>query len=334
MTGGVFSLANFVLNIRTFILFKKKFRRRVSSSFMCLWSNHSPTNEVILLILWKVKAYGEGEKMPNVLVNQFRKYCMQALLIAANFVVLLFGLLVLCVGLWALLSEQQYYVITDGDPEFTRIPISLIVVGAFVSGLALLGVVGSIFSGNFCGRIMLGMYAFVLALLIVSELGAGVAAIKFQSELRDMFITSADNSLMMYNANSTSNTSEIWDQFQQTWKCCGDENYTSYRHVFGNNTVPSSCCNLTKFEISTCPEDRLNVTDNANGAIYSTGCPDAVIGTLKHNCISIAVIVISLSVAQVFGIVLSVVVIYLNSRLEQSAKPHAYRGLRQSQAET
>ena len=80
--------------------------------------------------------------MPNVSVKQFWKYCMQILLIAANFVVLLFGLSVLCVGLWALLSEQHYYVITDGDPEFTRIPISLIIVGTFVSILALLGVVG------------------------------------------------------------------------------------------------------------------------------------------------------------------------------------------------
>ena len=86
--------------------------------------------------------------------------------------------------------------------------------------------------------------------------------------------------------------------------------------------------------MSTCQEDRLNVTDNANGAIYSTGCPDAVIGTLKHNCISIAVTVILLSVAQVFGIVISVVLIYLISKLEQNAKPYAYKGLRQSQAET
>ena len=272
--------------------------------------------------------------MPNVSVKQFWKYCMQILLIAANFVVLLFGLSVLSVGLWVLLSEQQYYVITDGDPEFTRIPISLIAVGTFVSILALLGVVGGIFSENFCGRILLGMYAFVLALLIASELGAGIAAIKFQNELRDMFIKSAENSLMLYNVNSTSNTSEIWDKFQQTWKCCGDENYTSYRHVFGNNTVPQSCCNLTNIETTTCLEDRLNVTDNANGVIYSTGCPDAVIGTLKYNCISIAVIVIVLSIAQVFGIIISVVVIYLNSRLNQSAKSYAYKSLRQSQVET
>lgn len=271
--------------------------------------------------------------MPNVSVKQFWKYCMQTSLIAANFVVLLFGLSVLCVGLWALLSEQQYYVITDGDPEFTRIPISLIVVGTFVSVLALLGVVGGIFSGNFCGRILLGIYAFVLALVIVSELGAGIAAIKFRNELRDMFIKSAENSLMMYNANSTSNTSEIWDEFQRTWKCCGSENYTSYRLVFGNNTVPQSCCNLTNVEMSMCQNDRLNVTDNSNDVIYSTGCPDAVIGTLKHNCISVAVIVIVLSIAQVFGIVISVVVIYLNSRLDQSAKPYAYKSLRQTQVE-
>ena len=271
--------------------------------------------------------------MPNVSVKQFWKYCMQILLIAANFVVLLFGLSVLCVGLWALLSEQQYYVISDGDPEFTRIPISLIVVGTFVSILALLGVVGGIFSGNFCGRILLGMYAFVLALLIVSELGAGVAAINFRNELRDMFIESAENSLILYNANSTSNTSEIWDEFQQTWKCCGDENYTSYRLVFGNNTVPQSCCNLANVEVSTCQKDRLNVTDNSNGVIYSTGCPDAVIETLKHNCISVAVIIIMLSIAQVFGIVTSVVVIYLNSRLDQSTKSYAYRSLRQTQVE-
>lgn len=270
--------------------------------------------------------------MANVPVNQLWKYCLQVLLLVANVVVLVFGLSVLTVGLWAMLSEQQYYVISDGDPELTRLPISLTVLGVFVSILSAMGVVGSILVGNFCGRILLWMYAFVLAFVIMSELAAGGAAIRFQSQLREKFIESATDSLMLYNANGT-NTSKVWNMFQRNQKCCGSENYTSYRSVFGSNEVPASCCNMSKITETNCDTIRLNVTSNTDDDIYSRGCPDAVLEILKQNLVTIAVAIIVMCVGQVLGIIVSCIVIYVNSRLNQSTKSYAYERLRR-QVET
>ena len=265
--------------------------------------------------------------MANVPVNQFWKYCLQVFLLIANVVVLLFGLSVLAVGLWALLSEQHYYVISDGDPELTRLPISLVVVGTFVSLLSAMGVLGGILVRNFCGRILLGMYAFVLAFVIVSELGGAGAAIRFRNEIREKFIQSATDSLMLFNANGT-NTSKVWNAFQRNQECCGSENYTSYRYVFRSNEVPSSCCNMTKISETNCNTIRLNVTGDADEYIYSRGCPDAVLDVLRENLVTIAVTIIVMSVAQVLGVVVPCVVIYVNSRLGKSTKSYAYEKLR------
>ena len=251
------------------------------------------------------------------------------MLLLSNAFIVLFGIAVMSVGLWALISQRQYFTIVYTDTPFTRVPISMITVGVMVVLLALLGIIGGILSRRIFGQIVLGCYAFVLALIIISEVGTGAAAIKFRGNITQTLISKANESLKRYGAN-VSNTAAAWDHVQKSWECCGSVNYASYHIPFGpgNNTVPASCCNRT-IASKECNYIRTNVTEadvNQHFFIYSRGCPATVADTLRKNLFTMAVAVIVIGVAQVIGIVVACVVLYTNTREEK--RGIAYEKLR------
>ena len=264
----------------------------------------------------------QGKSLSSIL------FCMQLGLVCVSVVVLLFGLAVSAVGVWALQSQKSYFVITDGNTELTRLPVSMIVAGIFVSLLAVLGVLGGIFTKTMSGSILLAVFSFVLVLLIVSEIGAGAAAIQFREEIEERYIESALLSLMYYEGsrNDSSNTAEEWDNFQEKHSCCGARNFTSYREVFYNNTVPRSCC-INTTDLPKCDEARRNVTaETAGGSIFTLGCPEAVVKQLKDNLISLAVVAIVIGSAQFIGVAMACCVAYVSSKVEEN-KSYTYNRL-------
>ena len=242
---------------------------------------------------------------------------------------MLIGLAVGGVGLWGMLSQQQVIIISDGDPELTKLPLSLIVAGSIVALLGTIGVIGGLFMRSITGRILIGVYAFVLVLLIINEIGAGVSAVVFQDQIRKVFVGSAQRSLMRYgNPNSTQLTDQ-WDRFQRQYHCCGADDYTSYRRVFGNNTVPASCCQEDVTE-DDCDRDRMNVTVGEPRGIYVKGCPDAVLGELKEYDLTAAILAIVFAAVQFTGVVLACAMAYMSSRTEGKEK-YSYNRLIQEQ---
>ena len=232
------------------------------------------------------------------------------------------------VGVLILVSQRPYFAIAYRDTPFNRVPISMITVGIMVTLLALLGILGGVFSRRIFGQILLGCYVFVLALMIISEVGTGTAAIKFRGKILPTFISNANLSLKRYNANS-SNTTAVWDHAQETWQCCGSANYTSYHLPFGkdNNTVPASCCNLTTITEADCNKIRMNVTsETPQNYIYSKGCPEAVAAELRNNLFKMALVGIAIGVFQVIGIAVACAVLYANTREEKRGV--AYEKLR------
>ena len=170
-----------------------------------------------------------------------------------------------------MLSQQQVIIISDGDPELTKLPISLIVVGIIVALLGAIGVIGGLFMRSIAGRILIGVYAFVLVLLIINEIGAGVSAVVFQDQIRDVFVKSAQRSLMKYGGPNSTQVTAQWDDFQKKYKCCGADSYTSYRQVFNNETVPASCCR-PHLDSEDCDHARMNATAGETH-LFTTAVP-------------------------------------------------------------
>lgn len=263
----------------------------------------------------------QGKSLSSLLL------CMQVALVFVSILVLLFGLAVSAVGLWALQSQKSYFAITDGDTDLTRLPFSMIVAGIFVSLLAVLGLLGGIFTKTMSGGILLAVFSFVLVLLIISEIGAGAAAIQFREEIKETYIESALRSLMFYeDLHNSTNTAEEWNKFQTIHCCCGARNFTSYREVFDNNTVPRSCC-INSTDIVQCDDVRMNVTaQTAKGFIHMLGCPETVVEELRKNLISLAVVAIVIGSAQFIGVAMACCVAYVSSKVEER-KSYTYNRL-------
>lgn len=266
----------------------------------------------------------------GVLLSRYRNL-LQLILLLVNIFVLLCGLSIMAVGIKVLASNRQYLSITVGDDtELNRFPTSIAAIGVVVAALGLLGVVGGILARNVFGLILLGSYTFVLALVIMSEVGSGIAAVTFADRVRDEYLESANRSLALYNC-STDSTKEEWDKFQKEHHCCGSTNYTSYKHYVFTDTgrVPKSCCNMTAINAShnNCTEVSSNPTDYSQ-YIYTRGCPDAFAEELEKSIDMIAVVVLVIGLAQLVGVVMGSIVAYTHSREEH--KTHPYQRLKQS----
>jgi hypothetical protein len=242
--------------------------------------------------------------------------CMQLALACACVVILLFGLSVSAIGFWGYTSQQEYLDITERNPDLTRLPISMMVTGGFVAALGLVGALGSLFSRTITGQILLGMFAFVLVLIIVSEVGAGASAIRLQFNLESVFLDTALESQTNYiNSNETA---ERWDDFQRKHKCCGATGYEDdvppYYHVFENVSVPMSCCK-SGVEDMDCEVHSDNATEYRE-YINDLGCSSVAVDGITGIMTAIAIVTIVTSTAQLPPVFLAVVVAYMSSKLD------------------
>lgn len=258
-------------------------------------------------------ANGSHSKRPTSL-----QLCMQLALICACIVILFFGLAVTAIGLWGYHSQQQYLTITaeGAHTELTRLPFSMMVTGGFVALLGLVGVTGSIFSRTITGQTLLGVFSFVLVLIIISEVGAGAAAIRLEFRLEMVYTATAQKSLSQYPHNQL--VREKWDEFQEEHRCCGAVGYVNntppYFPVFDNVSVPESCC-MDKDDLE-CPTYALNATEYREN-LFNTGCPSAVVGALTNMVTVIAIVALVLGTTQLLAVFLAVVVGYMSSRLDK-----------------
>lgn len=244
---------------------------------------------------------------------------LQVTTVVTNLLIALLGLAVVAIGAITLSNQTEYFSITDNRTELYRIPYSLILVGISVVCMAVLGIVGAVATSTIGGRLLLGVYSFVLALVIFSELAAGGSALRAQSTFLETYVSSSMESIKNY-----ANTSTEWDEFQEKYRCCGAENYTSYEHY--GYIVPVSCCKEP--QSTECEAARHNPNDTLDQVLYLEGCPKTVLSNLQTNFIIVGVVMIGFGVAQYIGVVMGCVLASVSSREEKrQVSPYSYNKL-------
>lgn len=278
-------------------------------------------------------ASGEGDGSEKK--SSSFQLCAQFALICACTVILFFGLTVTAVGLWGYQTQKMYLTIVENNSELTRLPFSMMVTGVFVSVLGLIGLSGSIFSRTITGQTLLGVFSFVLVLVIISEVGAGAAAIKLKFDLRALFVRKAVESQLLYGNDTT--ITKNWNEFQKRFGCCGAdgfENGSPYYRVFYNDSVPMSCCSCKNNTNSGILCDCETYVKNATvyeDQIYSEGCPAAVLGSITERVTVIAIIAIVIGTTQLLAVCLAILVAYMSSKLEQEKDTYSYNKLLQQE---
>ncbi|KAK2885426.1 hypothetical protein QQF64_021206 [Cirrhinus molitorella] len=215
--------------------------------------------------------------------------CVKYLLFFFNFIFWLCGLALIVVGVLAKVSINATAILKG----YTGSPLVVIVVGVVIFFIAFFGCCGA-WKENQC---MVTMFAVLLSIIVVIEIGAAIAGYVLRGKLTDALNKGFD--IMITGYNETDNREAI-DSVQKQFKCCGGNSSEDWSKTkfLAANSVPDSCCkNITK-------DCGVGAIKDAN-KIYIDGCLPIVDKVIKENILWIAVAALVIAFVQITGIVLS-----------------------------
>lgn len=199
----------------------------------------------------------------------FAKY----LLCLFNFVFLVAGAVVLCVGVWLVADKNSFLQITrlheiiqaesnaqtqHAIEEFSEPSVLihtayiLIALGAFIFIVSFLGYFGALQENRF----LLTAYGLFLIIIFALQIAGIVLTLVYQKQADQQGRMLLKNSLITsYTGRPNRNTVTLsWDLVMANMKCCGVNNYTDFLEArqFVNNAreeglgrkVPEACCIL------------------------------------------------------------------------------------------
>lgn len=222
----------------------------------------------------------------------------KSILTVFNFIFWISGIALLALGVYAKIELYVYMELSA--VYYKEAPYILIGVGAFI---VLVGSFGCCctFKGH---SMLLYVYAFVLVLVFVVELSAGIAGFVYKNQLQDGFSRGLVSALENYNTNPEK--TKAVDGLQKTLHCCGKTKYqdwfdTPWESAQVNQTrvVPKSCCRVLEKD---CKHFNLPVEKtNSTLDIYTEGCYDTVTIFMKKNMAVIGGVALGISFFQLLG---------------------------------
>ncbi|XP_030829578.1 CD63 antigen-like [Strongylocentrotus purpuratus] len=215
--------------------------------------------------------------------------CIKYLMFIFNFIFFIFGLGIIVGGSLTLTLYSEYVDFTGNTG--TAIPIALICIGVFIFLTGFFGCCGAV-KENYC---MLGTYAFIMVLLLILELAAGISGYVLRDDIDKLVDDNMTDLQKEYN--SSTSTQQLFDNMQKNLECCGVDNYTDWMgyNMSHPDMVPESCC--MKPGTAGC-----NQVGSATLDIYTKPCYNALKDLLLRNIGIIAGVAIGIAVIEIFGI--------------------------------
>uniref|UniRef100_A0A4W5NI20 Tetraspanin n=1 Tax=Hucho hucho TaxID=62062 RepID=A0A4W5NI20_9TELE len=217
--------------------------------------------------------------------------CVKYLLFFFNFIFWLCGLALIVLGV--LVQVALHSTVVINNVSASSAPVVLIVVGVIVFFIAFFGCCGA-WKESYC---MVTMFAILVGLIIVIEIGAAIAGYVFRGKLT-VIVHDGLNDMVTKYGNGTAEFKKALDDLQVDLKCCGVTNATDWIGKLGSvkDSVPDSCC--------------INVTAGCGqGAmgdalkIHQTGCETVVEKLLKKNIMWVIIAALVIAFLQIMGII-------------------------------
>lgn len=180
--------------------------------------------------------------------------CVKYLLFLFNLIFTISGLALIITGV-VVQARYSSYLDFLGD-NFLNTPVLLIIVGCIIFVVTFFGCFGTI-KENYC---MTLTFAFLLGIIFLVEIGAGIAACQLKSQVNDIVGDNMEEGMQNYNKTGYEGVTQTWDLIQDQLNCCGTDGYMDWvntTYSMGMN-VPSSCC-LTP--VLGCGNGVLNMTE-------------------------------------------------------------------------
>ncbi|XP_067934807.1 CD63 antigen-like isoform X2 [Watersipora subatra] len=207
--------------------------------------------------------------------------CVKYLLFAFNLLFFIFGAVLIGVGAYVQVKLSDYLQFFEaGSANATA--LLLIVVGALTLVIGFFGCCGAIKENN-C---MVMTFAVLIALILIAEIGGGIAAYVFRADVEDLLTSGMNDTLQKYGEDE--GITNLWNETQSGLHCCGVNGYQDWLKLLGK--VPVSCC--TNGTSCSTPKD-----------YYGEGCFDKIKEAVMSNIAIVGGIAIGLGVVEFLGIV-------------------------------
>uniref|UniRef100_A0A2I9LNU8 Tetraspanin n=1 Tax=Centruroides hentzi TaxID=88313 RepID=A0A2I9LNU8_9SCOR len=240
--------------------------------------------------------------------------CIKYLVIIFNFLFWLAGIAVLGLSVYSYIKGSSYASGSEDIKSFFTPLYILMAAGSLMTILGFLGCCGALRES----QCMLGTFFFLVLVVLVAEITAGVWALMNKKEAKKVIADELTKIIQKQYGNSTVANNTI-DAIQHDLQCCGaykpedwaESNFNKWRtdisvldkisKKLGTYEVPESCCKNPE----TCVRMPLNGV--LGDSVYSKGCIDAMEDFIKHNLKIVVGIGIGLGSIQILGLIFSIV---------------------------
>lgn len=227
--------------------------------------------------------------------------CIKYLVFVFNFLFFIIGCALLGVGIYLKVGDDKFINVAEdlsSISKYVTLGNLMIAVGIIIVIVAFFGCCGAIKES----QIMLTIFFTLLMLIFILELAGGIYGFVNRDEIEDQlqkdFVDAIENK---YNQTDDSVIDKTIDQFQESFECCGYNDWTDWRKskFFGTyKTIPRSCCK----DKSDCPKED-------GSKFQQKGCFKEVVDWFKDNAYYAAACGIAFAALQVLGLIFSMCLI-------------------------
>ncbi|XP_059388402.1 leukocyte antigen CD37 [Carassius carassius] len=228
-----------------------------------------------------------------------------------NLIFFLLGSLLLSMGLWILLSEDEMFkIFAVPPPPYISIHLLsylLIISGSVTMSLGFLGCLGSLKTV----KCLLATYFILLTVLLAAQI---VGAVLFYTQKTELALSLEDHTLQLIssfgkNDSTFKNFEMTLLDIQKKAKCCGWNGKKDWREF-----IPCSCYDKANATVNATYEgkDHKCSTCFSNGTcsnfpfgIYNQGCSEKIKTWLNENLLLILVFILAICVVEICGMILS-----------------------------
>lgn len=235
-----------------------------------------------------------------------------------KFLFFIFTALVCLVGLGMVgiasywMVEYDYINEAADTNSLSYVSIAVIALGVVLFFMGLLGCCGTCKKS----KCMLYLFAVLLSLIVISQLALCIYSFVERNDAEDQIKKGLHKTAEQYLTDK--NMMKAWDNIQSDIKCCGSwDNTGDWSGILAVNSVPKSCCanNACEATAFTCKaadrsENKVDAQCVQNLAIniYSDGCGEKVVDTVKDNLVLVAACLLVFVFLQCLGIFSAVLI--------------------------
>merc|ERR1719347_899621 len=209
----------------------------------------------------------------------------KTLLLIFNLAFALVGLVLIGFGAYVQIEAKDY--LNFLSDQYLNTPIFIIILGAVIFLIAFFGCCGA----SKESKCMMYTYGFLLFIILIAQIGAGIAAFALKGDLDNAIKTNMNNGMENYGKPKHDGVTHTWDLIQSNFKCCGVTNMTDWKDKLEGN-YPDSCC--VSGIVEGCGK-----TQNPAQDLFGVGCFTKFTDFFSHNLNYVGITAFCVAAAEV-----------------------------------